>query len=263
MSKYTPYIGKNIEFYRKGRNMTQEELADIIGCSNKTISKWESNEASEPGPEFLCKISDLFGVTIDDLVRKDCRRLSDRRTEDKLKEMGDAIAEIIVRALSGDAKILDYMIKNNPSILERIDHVLLEREVSKRFMDMGITCEKLGDEPDDCDSGDEWYYQSRMRYYKEAIRFYDMVVEMGSEEAAWNKIRTLRKECEMAVGEKKRCCYEEGIDDDIIWEYQEEIYSDYKEQIRGMKMSILERFYERSGDEVDSLDEFWGESGTK
>jgi len=40
-------IGKNIADLRKNRGMTQEQLADILGVSSQTISKWE-NEVTMP-----------------------------------------------------------------------------------------------------------------------------------------------------------------------------------------------------------------------
>ena len=35
-------IGTYLASLRKGRNMTQQQVADILGVSNKTVSKWES-----------------------------------------------------------------------------------------------------------------------------------------------------------------------------------------------------------------------------
>lgn len=40
-------IGRLIADLRKQRGMTQQELADILGLSNKTISKWESGMGFE------------------------------------------------------------------------------------------------------------------------------------------------------------------------------------------------------------------------
>ena len=37
-------VGKFINQKRKGKNLTQEQLAEKIGVSNKTISKWETGK---------------------------------------------------------------------------------------------------------------------------------------------------------------------------------------------------------------------------
>jgi len=62
-------IGKNIASLRKKNNLTQEELANKLGVSAQAISKWE-NENSCPDISLLPKIADLFGITVDALIRK-------------------------------------------------------------------------------------------------------------------------------------------------------------------------------------------------
>lgn len=48
--------------------MTQQELADKLGVTNKAVSKWETGEAF-PETAQLIPLSDIFGVTVDDLLR--------------------------------------------------------------------------------------------------------------------------------------------------------------------------------------------------
>ena len=50
--------------------MSQEELADIIGVSRQTLSKYETGE-SLPDIEKCKLIADAFGVSIDDLLNYD------------------------------------------------------------------------------------------------------------------------------------------------------------------------------------------------
>ena len=50
--------------------LTQEELADRIGVSRQTITKWESGLIT-PNLEYLLDLSDIFGVTIDTLIKND------------------------------------------------------------------------------------------------------------------------------------------------------------------------------------------------
>ncbi len=58
----------NLVQLRKLNHMSQEELADKIGVSRQTLSKWETGE-SLPDIEKCKQLADLFGVTLDDLVR--------------------------------------------------------------------------------------------------------------------------------------------------------------------------------------------------
>ena len=55
---------------RKDKNLTQEQLAEILGISRENISRWE-NGVTEPSRENLIKFADLFNVTLDYLLNRD------------------------------------------------------------------------------------------------------------------------------------------------------------------------------------------------
>lgn len=57
----------NIIALRKLNNMSQEQLADLVGISRQTLSKYETGE-SIPDIEKCSAIANVFGVSIDDLV---------------------------------------------------------------------------------------------------------------------------------------------------------------------------------------------------
>ncbi|MBT1173784.1 helix-turn-helix transcriptional regulator [Bifidobacterium sp. MA2] len=63
----------NLQTLRAKRNMTQEQLAMLLGVSRQAISKWESEKAY-PEMDKLLAICDLFGCTLDDLVLGDVNR---------------------------------------------------------------------------------------------------------------------------------------------------------------------------------------------
>ena len=64
-------IGKNLQFLRKICNgMTQEELAEKIGVSRQTISKWELNTVY-PELDKIVELCRLFSCSMDQLVRED------------------------------------------------------------------------------------------------------------------------------------------------------------------------------------------------
>ncbi|MEE1295802.1 MAG: helix-turn-helix transcriptional regulator [Bifidobacterium sp.] len=60
----------NLQALRARRNMTQEQLAMLVGVSRQAISKWESAKAY-PEMDKLLILCDLFDVTLDDLVLSD------------------------------------------------------------------------------------------------------------------------------------------------------------------------------------------------
>lgn len=53
---------------RKEKNLTQNEVADKLGVTNKAVSKWETGETF-PDTAQLVPLADLFGVTVDELLR--------------------------------------------------------------------------------------------------------------------------------------------------------------------------------------------------
>lgn len=65
------YIGRNLQMLRKMRHrMTQEELAEKLGVSRQTVSKWELNMAY-PEMEKVLELCRLFSCSMDQLIRED------------------------------------------------------------------------------------------------------------------------------------------------------------------------------------------------
>ena len=61
-------IADRIQYLRKTKGMSQEELADQIGVSRQAVSKWES-EQSTPDLGKIVIMSDLFEVTTDYILK--------------------------------------------------------------------------------------------------------------------------------------------------------------------------------------------------
>ena len=76
-------VAKNITELRLLNNMTQMELAEKLNYSDKTISKWERAESS-PDISVLVEIANLFGVSLDYLVRAE--NIEETVKENKQKE---------------------------------------------------------------------------------------------------------------------------------------------------------------------------------
>lgn len=59
------FISSKIRSLRKGRGMTQEQLAEVLSVSAQSVSKWENN-ISAPDIELLPMIARYFGITMDE-----------------------------------------------------------------------------------------------------------------------------------------------------------------------------------------------------
>ncbi len=64
------HIDKKIKEYRRKEDLTQEELAKILGVSHQSVSKWEQGDGY-PDITLLPVIANHFGITIDELVGND------------------------------------------------------------------------------------------------------------------------------------------------------------------------------------------------
>ncbi|WP_308616664.1 helix-turn-helix transcriptional regulator [uncultured Enorma sp.] len=67
----------NLQHLRATRNMTQEQLAMLLGVSRQSVTKWEA-EKSYPEMDKLLKMCQIFECSLDDLVQGD---LTDRTPE--------------------------------------------------------------------------------------------------------------------------------------------------------------------------------------
>lgn len=63
-------IGEKLKSARQQSHLTQETVADLISVSRQTISNWE-NEKSYPDIISLIKLSDLYDVSLDTLLKGD------------------------------------------------------------------------------------------------------------------------------------------------------------------------------------------------
>ena len=60
---------KNLKRFRLAKNLTQEQVAEVLGISTQTVSRWECN-ITLPDVRILPKIASLYCVTIDDLYQE-------------------------------------------------------------------------------------------------------------------------------------------------------------------------------------------------
>lgn len=60
-------LNKNLRFYREKQGLTQRQLAEIIGYTEKSVSKWE-NDGGMPTLEVVAQLAKVFGISLDELV---------------------------------------------------------------------------------------------------------------------------------------------------------------------------------------------------
>ena len=60
-------LAENIRSYRKGLGLTQEQLAERLGITLGTVSKWERG-SSEPDLSYIMELAELFHVSVDALI---------------------------------------------------------------------------------------------------------------------------------------------------------------------------------------------------
>ncbi|HWT74450.1 MAG TPA: helix-turn-helix domain-containing protein [Mobilitalea sp.] len=80
-------IGDFISTMRKRNNMTQKDLADRLGITDKAVSKWERG-AGYPDISILKPLADVLGITVNELLDGEA---SDNPTENTAREIDHAL----------------------------------------------------------------------------------------------------------------------------------------------------------------------------
>jgi transcriptional regulator with XRE-family HTH domain len=71
------FIAENLKNLRKGKDLTQEEVAEILSVSPQSVSKWERGDTL-PDITLLPALANLYKVTVDALIGME--RINDRQT---------------------------------------------------------------------------------------------------------------------------------------------------------------------------------------
>lgn len=81
-------FAENLQFYRNRKEMTQEQLAEKMGVSRQTISKWEAG-TTYPEMEKLLLLCDLFSCSMDTLMRGVAEELEVEDNQKHRQHMAD------------------------------------------------------------------------------------------------------------------------------------------------------------------------------
>lgn len=93
MKKQT--FGEMVVSLRKENNMTQRQLAEKMGVTDKAVSKWE-RDLSFPDVDSLPKLAEVFGISVDELMQVKVQK------EDKGKwaQVTDTVLKAVPLAMS-------------------------------------------------------------------------------------------------------------------------------------------------------------------
>ena len=103
-------VKQNLIFLRKQRKLTQIELAESIGYSDKTVSKWETGE-SVPNVETLVALADFYGVSLDTLTKGSVDDLVENNKQIKKVHHSKIVISIIFKYHSTIRSDINIMIK--------------------------------------------------------------------------------------------------------------------------------------------------------
>ncbi|MBQ6696571.1 MAG: helix-turn-helix transcriptional regulator [Lachnospiraceae bacterium] len=109
----TQKIGKFLKELRKQNNMTQEQLGERIGVTNKTVSRWETGNYMPP-IECLKLLSDLYGISINEILS------GERLENNAFKEAADENITIALEILEAKEKRFE----NNMILILAITSIL-------------------------------------------------------------------------------------------------------------------------------------------
>lgn len=79
-------LGKQIKKHRQEVQLSQEELADRVYVSRQTISNWE-NDKSYPDVNSLVLLSEIFQISLDNLIKGDIEVMKDVIQKEEIEKM--------------------------------------------------------------------------------------------------------------------------------------------------------------------------------
>lgn len=109
MEKQT--LGKMISTLRKQKNMTQMQLAQQMGVTDKAVSKWE-RDLAYPDISSFPKLAEILGISIDELLNSNVN--TDKTNNDQWQRILLLILKVIPLAMGVSIFVL--------SLLDQIDN---------------------------------------------------------------------------------------------------------------------------------------------
>ena len=96
-------LGEKLSKLRKEYNYTQEQLADILGVSRQSISKWESDIAY-PETDKLIELGKLFDCSMDYLLKEEITEKDGVQTSGFTEKVEEIRRKVMTEKNKGKAK---------------------------------------------------------------------------------------------------------------------------------------------------------------
>ena len=188
------YLGETIKRLRQQKGLTQEQLADKLGVSFQSVSRWEGG-SSYPDIELIPEIAGFFRVTTDELMGLD-KSLRDKKLNEALQQLA-----------------------GNVPLEERVK---IQQQIHRDFPhDSGVLYGLIHTLGELCEEGQERIYFEELKQFAEeylalpgeATYYRDFVktelITAASEEEVTNMIARYASEFDMRAGAllKKRYAY--------------------------------------------------------
>lgn len=108
-------MGEKIAEARRVKNLTQEQLAELLGVTRQSISRWEQNLAY-PEMEKILRLSDILGVSCDYLLKenvtkKDCSTVEKTKPSMQTRLLKGLVNKKVKIELLDDDIDIDYFDK--------------------------------------------------------------------------------------------------------------------------------------------------------
>jgi len=109
-------FGSKLKKLREERGMSRDDLAKALNVSSQAVYKWETDKGY-PDISNMIKISDMFQVTIDDLIKND-KTLQEKIKIDEKKDFMEELSDpgfyiglilILIGTLAFDGKIANVL----------------------------------------------------------------------------------------------------------------------------------------------------------
>ena len=92
-------LADNIKKLRKDNNLSQEDLAEKLGVSRQSVSKWESGQAY-PEMDKVIQICKLFNLNINDLLNEDINEVKEKKeSSNKINKYVDDFLDFITKTV--------------------------------------------------------------------------------------------------------------------------------------------------------------------
>ena len=108
-------VGKNILNLRRGKGISQEELANLLLISRQTVSQWE-NDQTLPSIDNLLRLKEIFGVPVDMILSEDGPNTTSINTDSL-----DTLCAALTYAMGIDPP--EYAAKKNGELANYVDKV--------------------------------------------------------------------------------------------------------------------------------------------